>query len=146
MIRNILLLIFTLTVGFVTYADEYLPLLREGVKWVYSEEFHDIYNINEGDINLSDSRKYTIELRGDTVIAGETYKKCYRVCDNEVNWTELAFSKTQPVAFLREEGKKVYGRMKMVKKSQIRKGLMLLQRLKVPLKLRNPRSMKPKEI
>ena len=95
--------------------DEYVPLLREGVKWVCSEEFHDIYNINEGDVNLSASRKYTIELRGDTVIAGETYKKCYRVCDNEVNWTELAFSKTQPVAFLREEGKKVYGRMKMVK-------------------------------
>ena len=115
MIRSILLLLFTLTVGFTTYADDYLPLLREGVKWVYSEEFHDIYNINEGDVNISDYRKYTIELRGDTVIAGKIYKKCYRICDNVVPWTLLEFSKTQPVAFLREEGTKVYGRMLMTR-------------------------------
>ena len=108
------LLFMIMVVGLNSYADEYLSLLREGVKWTYAEEFHDLYNINEGDANLSDSRTYSIKLQGDTVIDGTTYKKCYRICDNEVSWTELAFNKSRPVAVLREEGMKVYGRMLMV--------------------------------
>ena len=112
MIRNILLLLFTITVGFTTYADEYIPLLHEGVKWVYYEKKYYLENpyaeAEPGPV-LTDSRFYTIEIKGDTVIDGTTYKKCYRYSD--IDWNEdfvMPCSNTEPYAFLREEDRTVY--------------------------------------
>ena len=111
MIRNILLLLFTITVGFTTYADEYIPLLREGVKWIcFETKFYleDPYATEPGPI-LTDSRFYTIEIKGDSVINGITYKKCYRYSD--IEWAEnfvIPCSKTEPYTLLREEGRSIY--------------------------------------
>lgn len=90
------------------YADEYIPLLREGVKWVCVET----KEVTDSDYPFPDSnvytRFYTIELIGDTIIEGRTYKKCYRYSDIEWNGIWLACSKTEPIALLREEGRTVY--------------------------------------
>ena len=85
-------------------ADKYVPLLREGVKWVCLESKFGIYEEEFG------TRFYTIEVKGDTVIDGATYKKCYRYSD--VDWDEdfvIPCSKTEPYALLREEGRIIYG-------------------------------------
>ena len=107
MIRNILLLLFTLTVGFTTYADEYIPLVREGIKWIcYETKFESSSDFSE---EIVDTRFYTIEFRGDSVIDGITYKKCYRYSD--VEWDEnfvIPCSKTKPFALLREEDRVIY--------------------------------------
>ncbi|MBO7609442.1 MAG: dockerin type I repeat-containing protein [Muribaculaceae bacterium] len=106
--KIVLLLVALLSFG-IMQADEYVPLLREGVKWVcvetksvtdynHPEFYPDVY-----------TRFYTIELIGDTVVEGMTYKKCYRYSD--VDWNEtLTFpcSRTEPIALLREEGRVVY--------------------------------------
>ena len=92
------------------YADEYIPLLREGVKWVCVET----KEVTDSDYPFTDpivyTRFYTLELIGDTIIEGRTYKKCYRYSD--VEWNDnviwLACSTTEPIALLREEGRTVY--------------------------------------
>ena len=106
--RNILFLLFTITVGFTTYADEYLPLVREGVKWICLEtKFYSSQDFSE---ELVDTRFYTIEFEGDSVIDGITYKKCYRYSDT--NWAYDGYiipcSKIKPMALLREEDHVVY--------------------------------------
>ncbi len=83
---------------------EYVPFVREGVKWVY------FYN-NRGnqyyppDPDLQTGTVYlNLEFKGDTVINGKDYKalhKYYRNAINEVN-------DTIPI-YLREENKVVYG-------------------------------------
>ena len=101
--KKILLLLLALMSFGHLYADEYIPLLREGVKWVCVETK---IGVEEEDYGL---RYYTIEVKGDTVVDGVTYKKCYRYSD--VNWDEdfvVPCSKTKPFALLREEGRKVY--------------------------------------
>ena len=65
---------------------EYVPFVREGVKWAYyitnyrySEEY--LTNPARGDnINY-----YTLELKGDTVINGKTYKVMHKYSGDAIN-------------------------------------------------------------
>ena len=80
---------------------EYLPFVREGVKWVY---FYD----NSDDIINPDyepgKHYFNLELKGDTVINGKTYKAMHKYSGTSINWE----NDTVPV-YLREEDKIVYG-------------------------------------
>lgn len=106
--------LMAILVAFVAQAadkpDRYMHLLRDGVKWVYVERkditFEDCTPPN-------DTRFYTIEMRGDTVIGKKTYKKAFRYSD--VVWDhpwELHIvrpcSDTEPFALLRESGRTIY--------------------------------------
>ena len=82
---------------------EYVPFVREGVKWTYwiSDYHYDPCN-NPAQGNNSVYR--TLEFKGDTIINGKTYKAMHKYsgdCINEQN-------DTIPV-YLREEDKVVYG-------------------------------------
>ena len=82
---------------------EYVPFVREGVKWVYS-----IQNYNyDGQNNPAqgDNMSYrTLELKRDTVINGKTYKVMHKYSGTSIDEE----NDTVPV-YLREEGKIVYG-------------------------------------
>ena len=83
---------------------EYVPFVREGVKWVYSYT-----NVDEmdqpADPNLAYGTVYlTLEIKGDTVINGKTYKAMHKYYGDAIN----AVNDTIPV-YLREEDKVVYG-------------------------------------
>ena len=83
---------------------EYVPFVREGVKWVYSYT-----NVDEmdqpADPNLAYGTVYlTLELKGDTVINGKTYKAMHKYYGDAIN----AVNDTIPV-YLREQDKVVYG-------------------------------------
>ena len=96
--------------------SDYLPLLREGVKWVYAESYTDyaedatMQNMNTETRN----RLYTVEVKGDTIIDDISYKMVYRHSGDlwNSNWffNTPDCSGTRPVACLREEGRTVYAR------------------------------------
>ena len=73
---------------------EYVPFVREGVKWVYTND----YSLPEQQI------LFTLELRGEATINGQTYKVMHKYSGEGINWDE----DTIPV-YLREENKIVYG-------------------------------------
>ena len=81
---------------------EYVPFVREGVKWVY-------YITNADDPYPSDPRYsegitfYNLELKGDTIINGKTYKAMHKYYGDAINRE----NDTIPV-YLREENKVVY--------------------------------------
>ena len=82
---------------------EYVPFVREGVQWVY------LYNYDESSYVLHPDYTYgrhyfKLELKGDTVINGKTYKAMHKYSGRSINWE----NDTVPV-FLREEDKIVYG-------------------------------------
>lgn len=82
------------------------PLVREGVVWHYA------YQMFSQDLSMEESNKveivdHKVEFRGDTVINGQTYKKCYLYQTEKLNP-----STTAPVAFMQETGgyvKVIYG-------------------------------------
>lgn len=82
---------------------EYIPFVREGVKWVYC-----IYN--DGDFFDPDPHfpigwtYQTLEFKGDTVINGRTYKAMHKYSGKAIDQE----NDTIPV-YLREENKVVYG-------------------------------------
>ena len=83
---------------------EYIPFVRESVKWVYS--IYD-YRYQEYETNPArgDNKIYrTLELRGDTIINGKTYKAMHMCVDD-------VYSEPSDVipVYLREEDKMVYG-------------------------------------
>ena len=84
---------------------EYVPFVREGVKWTYSIQdynYEEDYSTNPA---RGDNKVYrTLELRGDTVINGKTYKAMHMCVDD-------LYSEPKDVVpvYLREENKKVYG-------------------------------------
>ena len=83
---------------------EYVPFVREGVKWVY--HYHnDNENLgyDDGFIPAGD-HYFTFEMKGDTLIDGKWYKPVHLYGGNAIN--EL--NDTVPV-YLREENKVVYG-------------------------------------
>lgn len=95
--KTIFSLIFTI-LSFVVFANDYTPLVREGVKWHCRM---DVVSL----ITETESYPYTIEIKGDTVINNISYKKCYYTFEDEsVATNEI------PRAFLREDigEKKVY--------------------------------------
>ena len=84
---------------------EYLPFVREGVKWVYSiQDYH--YEMDyETNPARGDNKVYrTLEIKGDTIINGKTYKAMH-MCTDDV------YSEPKDVVpiYLREENKMVYG-------------------------------------
>ena len=84
---------------------EYVPFVREGVKWTYSIQdyrYEEDYQTNPA---RGDNKVYrTLELRGDTVINGKTYKAMHMCVDD-------LYSEPKDVVpvYLREENKMVYG-------------------------------------
>ena len=73
---------------------DYQPLVREGVRWVnVHEAFHGDYSCYF----------YNFEFRGDTIINGKTYKKCYKYTGKA-----LDLSKDTAYCAMRNEGHKVY--------------------------------------
>jgi len=84
---------------------EYVPFVREGVKWVYKihnyryeEDFYNNPAIGNNVIYM------TLELKGDTVINGKSYKAMHKYCGDAIN----VENDTVPI-YLREEDKVVYG-------------------------------------
>ena len=80
---------------------EYVPFVREGVKWVY------FYDNSDAIINPDyepGKHYFKLELKGDTVINGKTYKAMHKYSGSSINWE----NDTIPV-YLREEDKIVYG-------------------------------------
>ena len=79
---------------------EYVPFVREGVKWVY---FY--YNSLDEDGFIPHGRhNYTFEMKGDTAINEKSYKPVHLYSGESINEA----SDTIPV-YLREENKVVYG-------------------------------------
>lgn len=94
------LLAFLTTLSAFTQDYEYVPFVREGVKWVY---FY--YNSLDEDGFIPHGRhNYTFEMKGDTAINGRNYKPVHLYSGESINEA----SDTIPV-YLREENKVVYG-------------------------------------
>ena len=83
---------------------EYVPFVREGVKWVYCyTNVGDDYR--PADPNLAYGIVYlTLEIKGDTIINGESYKAMHKYYGDAINEE----NDTIPI-YLREEGQIVYG-------------------------------------
>ena len=76
---------------------EYVPFVREGVKWVYYiSDYGTNPNLPKGVFNL--------EFKGDTVINGKTYKAMHKYYGEAINQE----NDTVPI-YMREEDKVVYG-------------------------------------
>ena len=75
---------------------EYVPFVREGVKWVY--------RCVGNHSNSPQTSRFTLEIKGDTIIDGKTYKAVHKYHGAAIDFE----NDTVPV-FLREEGKLVYG-------------------------------------
>ena len=102
--KKILLFLMLAVLGMTQMAAqeyEYVPFVREGVKWVY------FYDNTDNLINpdLAPERHYfTLELKGDTVINGKSYKPMHKYSVHSINID----IDTIPV-YLREEDRIVYG-------------------------------------
>ena len=84
---------------------EYVPFVREGVKWTYSIQDYHYETDYETNPARGDNKVYrTLEIKGDTVINGKTYKAMHMCVDDE-------YSEPREVVpvYLREENKMVYG-------------------------------------
>ena len=83
---------------------EYVPFVREGVKWVYS--IWEDYGFEKPDNPTRGDNTYyrTLEFKGDTIINGKTYKAIHKCIADEMSEP----SDVIPI-YLREEDKKVYG-------------------------------------
>ncbi|MBR7012399.1 MAG: hypothetical protein IKI10_05855 [Muribaculaceae bacterium] len=101
--------IFTLlavlgTTQMVAQEYEYVPFVREGVKWVYFYENTECESF-PADPNLAIGKVYlTLEIKSDTLIGDKTYKAVHKYYGDAINEN----SDTVPI-FLREENKIVYG-------------------------------------
>jgi len=76
---------------------EYVPFVREGVKWVCTISRFD--EVSEMNVRQS----FNLEFKGDTIINGRTYKAMHKYSGDEVNCD----NDTVPV-YMREENKIVY--------------------------------------
>ncbi len=74
-------------------------MVVDGRKWVYYVADYSVKGEQAG------AHMYTLELNGTSEIGGKTYANVYRYGEDEV----LNTATMQPVAYLREEGNKVYG-------------------------------------
>ena len=84
---------------------EYVPFVREGVKWVYGIRNYKYDNEYPNNPALGDNLTYrTLELKGDTVINGKTYKAMHKYSGPAIDEE----NDTIPI-YLREEDKVVYG-------------------------------------
>ena len=80
---------------------DYNPMVVEGRKWTY-------LNKKVLDALAYDYVEYTFtdEIHGTTEINGKLYSNVYRYQEDALNTENM-----QPVAYIREEGRKVYGRL-----------------------------------
>ena len=94
--KTILITLFALLgmTQMVAQEHEYIPFVREGVKWVCSYK----------DFILYKTLNYNLELKGDVEINGKTYKAMHKYSGEEIDLE----NDTIPV-YLREEDKVVYG-------------------------------------
>ena len=85
--------------------SDYIPFVREGVKWVcyFDSEYCHAYDVDWSRFYPLGKTYFTLEIKGDTVINGKTYKKMHKYSGDCINEQ----SDTIPVC-LREEGKIVY--------------------------------------
>ena len=82
---------------------EYIPFVREGVKWVYfTHNIVDDYVV-DGQI-IPYLRYHKLEIKGDTVIDGKTYKAMHKYSGKAIDEE----NDTVPI-YLREADRKVYG-------------------------------------
>ena len=84
---------------------EYVPFVREGVKWTYSiQDYHYMEDYQTNPARGNNKVYRTLEIKGDTVINGKTYKAVH-MCTDDV------YSEPKDVVpvYLREEDKMVYG-------------------------------------
>ena len=82
---------------------EYVPFVREGVKWVYYINNSD--QLCSPNINFNVGLNYrTLEVKGSVVINGKTYKAMHKYSGSAIDTQ----NDTIPI-YLREEGKVVYG-------------------------------------
>ena len=84
----------------------YTPLVREGVRWIYVDE----YDTWDSDLVAKVKRYYIMQFKGDTIIDGVKYSKCFRKSNFNLNDYPNAVycSDTEPVAFVREADGVVY--------------------------------------
>ena len=81
---------------------EYVPFVREGVKWVYYINYPEWSNPNP---NFNVGLNYrTLEIKGDVVINGKTYKAMHKYSGDAID----PHNDTIPI-YLREEDNVVYG-------------------------------------
>lgn len=93
-VTMVMILTLGLRLGAEAPADyEYVPLVREGVEWVYDWTYY----------NQTIGGRFFLQFSGDSIINGKTYKVCYRYHTPELN-KEDAFIE----GFAREEDKRVY--------------------------------------
>jgi len=84
---------------------EYVPFVREGVKWVYAIKDYDVWHVTAHYPAYGDCIVHrTLELRGDTVINGKVYKAMHKCVDDEISEP-----RDEVPVYLREEDKVVYG-------------------------------------
>ena len=103
-LMTLLLALFS-SLSAVAQEYEYVPFVREGVKWVYSIQDYHYEKDYQTNPARGDNKAYrTLEFRGDTVINGKTYKAIHKCTDD-------VYSEPSDVIpiYLREEDKKVYG-------------------------------------
>ncbi len=82
---------------------EYVPFVREGVKWVYSVFNSDTWNDLVPEVPIG-MHYCTLEIKGERLINGKTYKAMHKYSGSGID-TE---NDTVPI-YLREENKVVYG-------------------------------------
>ena len=76
----ILALTLSLRLGAKAPADyEYVPIVREGVEWVYDWSYY----------NPTIEGRFFLQFSGDSIINGKTYKVCYRYHTPELHKEEL---------------------------------------------------------
>ena len=83
--------------------SDYVPFVREGVKWVcYYDNINDYPYIDQ--YYQQGKSYFTLEIKGDTVINDKAYKAMHKYSGSGIDYT----NDTIPI-FLREEDKIVYG-------------------------------------
>ena len=82
---------------------EYVPFVREGVKWVYCISNDDSFHGPDPCVPIG-LTYLTLEFKGDTIINGKTYKAMHKYSGKSINQE----NDTIPV-YMREENKVVYG-------------------------------------
>ena len=96
-----LFILFALLMSFaVTHAEtnDYQPLVREGVKWIYA--YVPMYD------ESGYYSRFSIEIRDEIVLDGVKYKQCWRSYIDTNNNHEAG--ETELLAYVREEGKRIY--------------------------------------
>lgn len=103
----LLSLLLSATLSAVALDYKYEPLAQEGARWTYLfntvDEDHPDWLTTHG-VPPGNPSYYQLGFKGETTIEGVTYKNCYWTdCGEEIDPEVM-----EPVAYLRDEGKKVY--------------------------------------